>query len=191
LLLASQKRFVQAVREIELARDLDPLAPRIAANLGFILYLGRAYDRALEELSKGKVYFPDHLAFWAYSGYCYSAQGRHQEAIAEFQEAARVAGEETEYFGFSLAIEYARAGKAGEAEEWFERARQRYKSRSNRSFGLALVHGALGRMDDALAMFEKAVAERDMSLPYFPVDARFDRLRSDPRFASAFKKFGR
>jgi TolB-like protein len=52
LALASMGRTDEAIREIELARRLDPLSVRVSSNVGFALYFGRQYDRAIPELLK-------------------------------------------------------------------------------------------------------------------------------------------
>ena len=43
-------RFDEALRESELARELDPLSLIIAADNGAILYFSRQYDRAIDKL---------------------------------------------------------------------------------------------------------------------------------------------
>ena len=60
LLLSSLGRHEEAIREIKIARNLDPLSPRISANVGLHLYFARRYDQALEELNKALEVDPNH-----------------------------------------------------------------------------------------------------------------------------------
>src|SRR5687767_8559755 len=50
--LVGMGRYADAVVEINKARQLDPLSPRINSNVGLIFYYARDYDRAVRELQK-------------------------------------------------------------------------------------------------------------------------------------------
>jgi hypothetical protein len=50
-----------------------------------------------------------------------------------------------------------------------------------RSEFLATVYGALGDLDEAFRLLERAYAERSAGLIYLHLDPLFDSLREDPR----------
>jgi hypothetical protein len=52
----------------------------------------------------------------------------------------------------------------------------------------AIVHGALGELDQAFAWLERARQERSGLLLYARVDPLFDPLRGDPRFDSLLRE---
>jgi serine/threonine protein kinase/tetratricopeptide (TPR) repeat protein len=59
-LLMVSGRSEEAIEEMLLARELDPLAPRINADTGWMFFLARDYPRAFEEIKKSIELFPEH-----------------------------------------------------------------------------------------------------------------------------------
>lgn len=55
---------------------------------------------------------------------------------------------------------------------------------------ITAIHAALGDKDEAFAWLEEADRVRDGILARLKVDARFDSLRSDPRFADLMRRVG-
>src|SRR6185436_17024891 len=58
------------------------------------------------------------------------------------------------------------------------------------SYHLALAHTGLGNRDEAFALLEKAVGERDPALMNVGVEPRFEPLRRDPRYAHLMSRLG-
>jgi len=54
----------------------------------------------------------------------------------------------------------------------------------------AYIYAALGDKDQAFAWLDKSIDEHDLVTARLKVDARFDNLRSDPRFAEIVKRVG-
>src|SRR5262249_41384985 len=48
--LVPQSRFDEAISELNLAKQLDPLAPWLNAQLGFVYFLSRRYEDAVAQL---------------------------------------------------------------------------------------------------------------------------------------------
>ena len=57
-------------------------------------------------------------------------------------------------------------------------------------FLFAVVYVGLGENEQAFLWLEKAFVERTNSLAYLKVDATWDPLRSDPRFAELVRHIG-
>lgn len=55
---------------------------------------------------------------------------------------------------------------------------------------IAVIYGALGDNDKAFEYLERAYESKFSHLFLLKVDARFDPLRSDPRFESLLKRIG-
>jgi len=55
---------------------------------------------------------------------------------------------------------------------------------------IAAVHAVLGDTDAAFEWLGRAYEVRDAWLPWLGVDARFDRVRGDPRFLQLLGKIG-
>jgi serine/threonine-protein kinase len=183
-LLSNQSRHDEAIQEVKTARDLDPLAPRITANVVVILYLARKYDQALEELRKAIELFPEHVGNYSRAAQVYEALGRYEEALASLQRYREITGEEL--ITYSAYI-YAKWGKRKEAEKLLKKIRDESEKPYISSTSIARIYGVLGDFDRAFSLLEKAYSERDVSLQYLKVHPWFDSLRSDPRFDPRFK----
>lgn len=184
-LLSDLGRHEEAIKEIKTARDLDPLAPRITANVGNLLYFARKYDQALEELRKAIELYPEHGANYTYAAWVYTAQGRYEEALASCQRYKEITGEEPI---ITPAYVYAKWGKRIEAEKLLKKIIEESEKTYISSTFIARIYGALGDFDQAFSLLEKAYSERDSELPFLKVDPRLDPLRSDPRFKALLKR---
>ena len=106
-------RFEDALRESELARELDPLSLIIAADNGAILYFSRQYDRAIDKLRSVNAINPNlsraHLLVAAYAN-----AGRFDQALAD-EERWRPLVQEPVHWA-TLAYIYGRAGRRADAQ---------------------------------------------------------------------------
>jgi TolB-like protein/Tfp pilus assembly protein PilF len=183
-LLSSLGRHKEAIREIFTARELDPLAPRTAANVGRILYRARKYDQALEELSKARALFPDHSNNYSYAATIYTELGRYEESFGILKNYKEMFGCEPIY---NLAHTYAKMGDRDETERLIEKISKGARPSVNRIV-LARLYGILGEFDQAFSLLEKSYLERDTKLRLIKIDPEFDSLRSDPRLNSLLKR---
>ncbi len=181
-------RHEEAIREVKLARDLDPLSPRIRANVGYLLRFARRYDEALTELKKTLEFDPSHTDTYNDIGLVYGEIGRYEDSISHFKTA--IGRENHTLYWTKLAVVYAHAGKAEESRrvinELIERSKNEYVSPAV----LAAAYGALGERDIAFDLLDRAHSERDFRLTYLKTDPLYDPLRSDLRFQAILKKIG-
>ncbi|MCI4352640.1 MAG: tetratricopeptide repeat protein [Thermoplasmata archaeon] len=180
-------RFDEAVNEMKRAFELDPLSMAINTGFGHVLYLMRDYDGAIEQYRKALAIDPTFAPAHLWFGRPYLQKGLYDEAIAELRRAVELSGGST----ISLAVlahAYASASQEPEARkilaELMERSRHRYLP----SYWIALIFTGLGDTDQAMAWLERACDERSSWLVWIKVEPRFDRLRSDPRFASLLRR---
>lgn len=184
LLLSDLGRHDKAIREIRAARDLDPLDPRLAANVGLIFHRADKHEQALEELRKAKDLYPEHGAIYEYEAIVYTDLGRFEEAMASLQRCADITREEPTS---SLAFVYARFGKMKEAEVLIQRMIEESEKTYVPLSEFACIYGALGDLDRAISLLEKAYLKRE-KLRTIKCDPWFDPLRADPRFKALIKK---
>ena len=52
----------------------------------------------------------------------------------------------------------------------------------------AILYGDAGRLDDAFACLDQAIASRDPALVYLSVAPQWDCLRGDPRFTKRLER---
>jgi TolB-like protein/Tfp pilus assembly protein PilF len=180
----------EAMREIKIARNLDPLSPRISANVGLFLYYERQYGQAIKELNNALEVDPNHYLTYLGLGWAYEAMGRYEEAVRFYLRYIDLAGESKNREP-SLAGCYALMGKQEEARKMLSSYIEYSKENYVPSVTVASVFSVLGDKEQAFAWLEKAVHERDpFLLMFLKTLHKFDPLRSDPRYADLLKRIG-
>jgi len=180
-------RFEEAIEQIHIARQLDPLALLTNAHIGWAYYFADRYDEAIEQLHATLDLEPNyHLAHLGLA-IALEEKGLFSDAIATIEKAKSLAGEIMPIRG-ALGNIYARAGKTREAEavlgELFALESARYIS----PLDFALVYVGLGRVSEAVECLDKAAVERCGRLAWALADPRHKSLRSDSRFQNLMRR---
>ncbi|HEV2730676.1 MAG TPA: tetratricopeptide repeat protein, partial [Terriglobales bacterium] len=185
--LSGMGRHAEAIAAIKKARELDPLSPRISANVGLILYFARQYDQAIEELQNALELDPGNAAAYFYLGMTFSQKGEHQEAIAALEKSRQLLNSSPESV-LELAFTKAAGGKRIEARDMLRRLRREPDAGYIPALWVARLYAALSERDQAFEWLEKAYEERSPQLPFLKVDPRWDTLRPDPRFQDLLRR---
>jgi len=187
--LAARRRFNEALQEVYTARDLDPLSPIIATQVGWIYFLMGRNEEAIAEYRKVLESYPDYM--WAHwqLGVNYSLESRHDQAVAALEKACSLSGRNPAVLG-CLAWVYGWAGERTKAldllAELTELARRRYVSPV--AFESAYI--GLGDLDRQFDYIEKSYQERSNSLAYFAVMPGRERARADARGHEMLRRLG-
>jgi TolB-like protein/Flp pilus assembly protein TadD len=188
--MSSLGRHEEALKEIEIARDLDPLAPRIAANVGLLLYYAGRYDQALKELNKVLETHPNHAVIYTYLGWVYMAMGKYEEAIKSFVRRIELEGGSKDQSG-GIASCYALMGKREEARKILNNIIEYSKENYRSPVFIAAVFVSLGEKEQVFVWLEKAFRERNPDLVTYLTNVHaFDPVRSDPRFTDLLRRIG-
>jgi TolB-like protein/DNA-binding winged helix-turn-helix (wHTH) protein/Flp pilus assembly protein TadD len=186
-LLTAMGRWDEAIREFELARELDPLSLIINAVPGWTCYYARQYDRAIEHCQKAIDLDPTFALAHEWLGQAYERKGMYEKAIAEFEKAITLSGRAPEAVAL-LAHAYAVSGKRREAQtvlnDLIELSARHYVS----PYHIATIHAGLGDRDRAFEYLENAYKHRQNVLVFLKNDPRLDSLRSDPRYADLVRR---
>ncbi len=182
-------RVEEGIAESKRAVDLDPLSVEVNETAGQNLYYARQYDQAIEQLSKTLAMDPDYWVARMYLGTAYEAKGDLARAVAECKKAR-----ETEplipWPLAELGHAYALAGRKGDAENVLKELEIWSKRSYVPAYNFAEVYIGLGDKEQALALLEKAYADRSMALTFITADQEFDSLHSDLRFQDLRRKVG-
>ncbi|MDQ1349144.1 MAG: Non-specific serine/threonine protein kinase [Acidobacteriota bacterium] len=189
LLLVCQLRLDEALKEIELARRLDPLSAQVSANVGVqYLFLGRHAD-AIAELGHALELDPDYALTHVYLFLTYSELKKDPERGLELQfYIADLAGAE-------LLPEYnRRLGRDGyeSALHWLATTLDANPPQGEASrFGvIAGLLAQAGEREKALTWLERGVEKRAWDMGFLAVAPDYRNLRSEPRFAALLEKIG-
>ena len=187
LMLASLGRSEEAVREIEQARRLDPLSVRINANVVYVLYLARQYDRAIVEARKAMELEPDDWSARNWLGLTYLQKGMRGEALAELQK--RLTLQPTHPIASAdLAFAHAAAGNREEALNIVGKLKERSKREYVSPYAMGRAYVGLGEKEEALAWLGKGVGVYDGQMMSLKMDPALDPLRSEPRFQELLQR---
>lgn len=175
----------QAIAEIERSIDLDPVSGSTFHSEGFIYYIARQYDRALDvtrTVRNLRINVPD----WGFlQGAIYAEKHMYPESIAAFQKAGN-----GPYVLGHLGNAYARAGNVNAAREATTRLQTSVQQNGVGRYEIALIYAGLGDKDQAFDWLEKSYRAHDVGLIYLKVDPCLDPLRSDPRFEDLMRRVG-
>lgn len=189
IFLLAAGRPEEGFREIQLARQSNPLSIPVNSDLGFHYYYGGQYGEAAKQLKfvldLDMDFPPAHL--WL--GRTYQEVGRLNDALAEFQHVE----EKLPEWPVSIAARGFVAGVAGrtaEAENILAALRTLASKKFVTPYGVALVYAGLGQADSAFAWLDKAFDERSNWLVWLRLDPRWKVLRSDARFVELLSRVG-
>jgi TolB-like protein/DNA-binding winged helix-turn-helix (wHTH) protein/Tfp pilus assembly protein PilF len=189
LYLGALGRPEEGLTEAKRALDLDPVSPAINHYVVVQLYLARRFDEAIEQCRKTLELDPSFTPVRGTLAEVYSAKGMYREALAEYEELSALSGgspRSTAFVGYA----HARLGHRSQAFRVLEQLRAASKQRYVPALSFAIVYVGLGEKEKAFLWLEKAYDERTNSLAYLKVQATWDTLRSDPRFADLVRRIG-
>ena len=186
--LAAMGRHDDALAEMKLARELDPLALIINAEVGWAYYFGRRYDKAIEQFQKTFEMDPSFSVNRMFFGLAYIQQERFPEAISELRTAVELSGDSL-LMKAILGHAYGRAGDRKAAEKIIAELTETSTGYIS-AYNVALIYAGLGDRENALSWLARAVEQHDLFLAWMNVEPMFDSVRADPRFADLVKRIG-
>ncbi len=187
--LSSLGRSAEALEVAKSALDLDPASPAVSHSLAVQLYLARKFDRAIEQAHNTLEMDANFAISYAVMGEAYLSKGMYQEglpALEKYSALSHTSATALALLGYSQA----RLGERKEALQMIEELKAASKQRFVPALFIALVYAGLEDKDQAFTWLQKAHEERFNRLAYLKVEALWDPLRSDPRFADLLRRVG-
>jgi serine/threonine-protein kinase len=189
IMLTLVGRHDEAIEEMRVARELDPLSlPNGALEAQALFFAGREAE-AIDRLNKTFEIDPNFWIARLMLGRIYISQGRWDEALAEIQKARAASGGNTETISLSGFVQ-ARTGKRDEALKTLGELRATATPNYVPAYNIAMLENGLGDKDAALTSLENAAERRDVRMILLKVDRKWDELRSEPRFQAVMRRVG-
>ena len=179
----------EALAEIQLARELDPLSLVINCDVGIRFYFAREYDLAIEQYQKTLEMEPDFPIAHIWLGRAYEQKGMYQEAVSAYQKQVFILSGDGKRAA-DLGHVYTASGFTGVLHQQLNELKQLSTQRYVAPLDIASIYARLGEHEQAFAWLEKAYQERFSLLPWLKLDPRFDSLHSDSRFVALLKRIG-
>jgi serine/threonine protein kinase/Tfp pilus assembly protein PilF len=182
-------RFDEALAEIKRAIELDPLSLSINAWYGRILTLTGHLDESVEQLRRTLELDPNFILAHYRLGQVYAEKRMYDEAMSEFNQIMRLQnGKSLALLGFAQT--YALSGNRDEAHKNLNQVMELSKQQFVSYAHIASIFAILGENDKAFELLEEANRAHDLNVVRLKYDPRFEKLRSDPRFADLVRRIG-
>jgi serine/threonine-protein kinase len=186
--LAPIGKTSESIREMKLARDLDPLS--LATNT----YLGLAYefagdsDEAITQMKKALELDPTFFYAHSHLAVIYGRKRMFPEFFAELKTAKieDPSCQEAVLLAYGDALE----NKRNEALDMVQRMKNPPKGAYVRPTSIAMVYGILGDRDLTMQWLQRAYAERDGMLAYARHEPAYVNFRKDPEFLDLMRRVG-
>ena len=179
---------MEAVAEIKLAQQLDPVNPAINVDVSLPYYLARQYDQSIAQNRKTLEMFPNFFLPHMALGSALFQKGDYSTGIEEMEKAKEM--EPTPLSIGILGYAYAKSGRKDEARKLLAELKELSKRRYVASYWIAMIYIGLDEKDEAFAWLEKAYQERSWWLVWIKMDPMVDSLRADSRFMNLMSRIG-
>lgn len=179
LALAMTGRLDEAIQEIRIAAQYDPVSVFVYHDLGKIHSLRGEYDAAATEYEQALRIDPSHARTYAELAFCHEQLGDPHRALTEFEKAVEVSGRHPAYLA-DLARFYAATGRRARALALLSQIKS-----SAGPYHLAAIYGQLGDRDAAFEKLNEAVAT---GLAPRVLLARYAPLSQDPRYEAFLRR---
>jgi serine/threonine protein kinase/Tfp pilus assembly protein PilF len=184
-----ERSYEEALAELRRAEALDPLDLRIKTQIGYVHYFLRDFERALAQF-QAVLGIDPHFAFAHYGiGDVRGQQGRYEDAIAAWEESARLGGRSVNHVGI-LAYGHGLAGDTAEARKLLDEVMERSRKGEASSLWIAVAHLGMGDTDAVFEWLNRAFEEKDGSLVLITASPELEPVRGDLRFARLLDRMG-
>ena len=187
--LITSGRSEEAIGQIRLAAELDPLSLIIVVTRALISYYAGRYEDAVTEARRTLDLEPSFGAGYSNVGLASLQLGKHEEAIVALRKAQSLSRFRT-MMAAQLAHALGRGGDRAAALAILADLRHAAAERYVSPYEFAWIHAGLDDRENALASLEEACAERSSQMVFLRVDPLFRDLRGDPRFRSLVERVG-
>lgn len=187
LLLSFMGRAREAIEQIGLAEQLDPLSAYVYGIKAHVLHEARRFEQGIEAAELALALDPNSsLALWAL-GLSASAVERHEQAVTALERAVETSGRAPLLVGF-LGFEYGRAQRPAEAHALLDELLERSKSEYVEPLGTAVAYIGVNDLTTAIERLESGLGAHGGAMGASKVIEPLDILRNDPRFSALLRR---
>ncbi len=190
LLMASQGRLDEAIEQLEIGKDLDPLAFDLGSvSLGRLYALQGSDDRAIAHWEERREMAPGYYGPYLSLGSYQCWKGDPEKGLANLRRAVELSPDDP-WIVANVGYCHAVAGQETEARKILEELEELSSTEYVTPVGLALIHVGLGEVEDAFEALERGYEYRSIRMLMLLIDARFWVLDEDPRFEALVRRIG-
>ena len=187
--LTSQARWAEALREIDLAVQLDPQGFAPNSVRATILYWSRQFEHSVAQAERAMGLAGNTGVTALYASVSYHLLQRPDEARAQLKRAQATLGDIPAVMAFTARYENV-AGRRDRAVAIIRALEQRHDNAYVEPAFIAAASVDVGDTEGALKWIRQMVVDRSAFVPFIAIDPSFDRLRGDQRFIDACRSVG-
>lgn len=178
-------RTDEALREMEIASELDPLSLVIYIDLAWVHYVRNDVPRAMEISERAIRHDPRSPLARGETVWYLDHAGRYAEAIDMYESALRLEQEDT-----TQAHELREALRTGGEKGYLRRKLEMAKAADEPNTTRAAILIKLGERERALDALEEAVRDHERDVIYVKSSPTYAALRGTPRFEKLLAAIG-
>jgi TolB-like protein/Tfp pilus assembly protein PilF len=182
--LSRTGRLEEALVNARRAVELDPISLGLRQNLEDHLWNASLFEEGAQVSRRTLAMEPRNVSSWYNLGWFEGMLGRNDDAIAAFQKAIDIGGEDPSYVS-GMAWAHARAGHRDEALGWLARLPE-----GEGGHDVANAYFELGNVDQAFASLESLLRADPSLAGALSRDPSAARLRAHPRYREVLGKLG-
>ncbi len=187
--LALLGRTDEALAEMDIAIQLDPLSHVMHESLAYVLMLARRYEESLVQTEKVAELNPFFFKAYTHRGRIYIQMGRYAEAIELLEKGRALAPDIPSLVG-ALGQAHGLAGHTAKARAVLDELAGMAKTVHVPHTAFAVTHLGLGEKERALDWLEAGCAAHSLAVAPLKVHPVYDELRGEPRFQALLRKIG-
>jgi len=168
---------------------LDPLNPLAYSLSSQVAFQAHDFTAALQYANRAIALDQEFWIGHQMRGQALEQLGNNDLALKALATAAQLSGQNSKPLSLTGYI-LGRSGHTAEARDLLGALETASRQRYIPPYALALIHAGLGDPAAAFEWLDRAYAARDVHLIFLTVDAKWDRYRSDPRFADLLARCG-
>jgi len=185
--LMTRARLPEAIEQLKLAEQLDPISILTTNNMAVALYCARRYEEAIRVCRRHLQMDPRFFPARELMAFSEAQTGNLAAAISDFEKNRAETGGNIDGLG-GQGYAYARAGRLGEAAA-IEAELQKVPNGAGQ-VALAMVYAGRGEAKRAIASLSAAGDARVPDALFIGVQPIFDPLRADPAFQELCARLG-
>jgi DNA-binding winged helix-turn-helix (wHTH) protein len=183
-------RLDAAIAEAEEMRRRDPLSFDTYVNLGTAYRSAGDNERGIAVLRRAIELAPTQPRGHFQLGITFIDVNRVNDAISELETAVKLSYARNPRFCAYVGYAYAFTGRRSDARQVLSELEARARHEYVSSFGLALIHDALGEKEEALTALQRASEDRAVEFIQMTQYPPFKTVATDPRYDRLMRRVG-
>ena len=177
------ERIPEAMEQIRLSLDNDPLSMPLHLGMAWCMYFLRQYRGTIEYGRRALEIDANYYLIWSAMGLAQLGAGFAQEAITSLKRVVELAPW-WHVGGWYLAAAYHQAGDHERGQEVARKLTGSY----GHAFVAAVYYAAVGEVDAMFEALDGAYRQRDGNIFKIQHEPFFDPYRADPRFQALLRR---